>query len=228
MGIVTLVSKGEEYLHRCRQEDRTVKEVWEGRDPNEWRYDLARDVECSKIIFFEELCTLKLGCIIGGGGTVFKLNKTLIKNLLIADVQLMVSKEYRLLYINKCVWLPSPAWYGGVWVSTSSSINWRCCSFVNDMCIGSAWIVNNDKLKMACTLVVWTSMRETIWHVYLTHSMDTYFLIYIFSKYWTIFFSYIYLLIQKPIWEYPNIQQQIVNQRMPNLTCVYGFNDTYA
>ena len=31
----TLVPKGEDFPHRCEQENRVVKEVWEGRGPTE-------------------------------------------------------------------------------------------------------------------------------------------------------------------------------------------------
>ena len=40
--IVTLVPHGEEFPRRCGQEDRAVKEVWEGWSPAEHKCDLAR------------------------------------------------------------------------------------------------------------------------------------------------------------------------------------------
>jgi hypothetical protein len=41
LGIVTLVPNGQKFPHRCGQEDRTLKEAWEGRGPAEWRHNLA-------------------------------------------------------------------------------------------------------------------------------------------------------------------------------------------
>ena len=41
LGIVTLVPNGEGFPCKCGQEDRAVKEAWEGWGPAEWRCDLA-------------------------------------------------------------------------------------------------------------------------------------------------------------------------------------------
>ena len=40
-GIVTLVPNREELLRRCGQEDRAMKEAWEGQGPTEHKCDLA-------------------------------------------------------------------------------------------------------------------------------------------------------------------------------------------
>jgi hypothetical protein len=41
-GIVTLVPNRKVFPHKCGQEDRAVKEAWEGRSPAKWRCDLAQ------------------------------------------------------------------------------------------------------------------------------------------------------------------------------------------
>lgn len=78
---------------------------------------------------------------------MFKINSLFIKLLLIADIQLMVSEEYRLLSMNAFVV-----------ILLMSCVFW------------SAWIINNDKLKTSGRFLVDLLDARN----YLTHVFDTF------------------------------------------------------
>ena len=48
-GVVTLVPNEGEFACRCGQEDRAVKEAWEGQGPAEWRCDPTRDHNSAQV-----------------------------------------------------------------------------------------------------------------------------------------------------------------------------------
>jgi hypothetical protein len=49
--VLSLVSNGEEFPHKCEQENQAMKEAWEGRDPTEHICDLAQGNFVRVVIF---------------------------------------------------------------------------------------------------------------------------------------------------------------------------------